>query len=442
MDLGVRVRGETIMGFRRFLLLMFSLVFGAAATPALAVDVRPSERVVRWVNVRAGPASNTAVLEKLEPGEAAELVEVVPGWYKVRLPDGQIGYVSRAWTVRSDALAAFSPVYFVHMIDVGTGLAIFVEGPGFNLLYDGGSNDDTALGDRNRLLAYLRFIHPGLTRIDHLILSHPHRDHVELLPDALRGYSVTNVWDSGRTNPICSYRAFLRAVRDRNSLYHDAHGSDGMHAVPLEAKSCYGEAEPAETVVIPHASPIVPLQPITLGPGAILTFLHADASELDSFNENSLVAAIDLGRSRLLLMGDAEAGGRRPPNILPSPSSVEGKLLACCASALRADILVAGHHGSKTSSRTAFLDKVGAYVFLVSAGPKRYATVTLPDAEVIDELETRGTVYRTDSDDPACLVNPAKMGPDNDKQPGGCDNVLVSIDAAGEIHAEYRRSAD
>jgi competence protein ComEC len=120
---------------------------------------------------------------------------------------------------------------------------------------------------------------------------------------------------------------------------------------------------------------------------------------------------------------------------------VEGKLLACCASALRADILVAGHHGSKTSSRTAFLDKVGAYVFLVSAGPKRYATVTLPDAEVIDELETRGTVYRTDSDDPACLVDPAKIGPDNDNQPGGCDNVLVSIDAAGEIHAEYRRSA-
>ena len=37
-------------------------------------------------------------------------------------------------------------------IDVGTGLAVFVEGPGFTLLYDGGSNDDIADGADNRLV--------------------------------------------------------------------------------------------------------------------------------------------------------------------------------------------------------------------------------------------------------------------------------------------------
>lgn len=44
------------------------------------------------------------------------------------------------------------------------------------------------------------------------MLSHPHRDHVELLPDLFSAYQVRHVWDSGRTHPICGYRAFLEAV--------------------------------------------------------------------------------------------------------------------------------------------------------------------------------------------------------------------------------------
>ena len=121
---------------------------------------------------------------------------------------------------------------------------------------------------------------------------------------------------------------------------------------------------------------------------------------------------------------------------------MEGELLACCAAELKADVLVVGHHGSKTSSRTATLDKVQAYVFLVSAGPTRYASVTLPDAEVIDELKTRGAVYRTDEHDAACRSDPAKIGGDNDNQPGGCENVLVEIDPAGTIRAHQYRLAD
>ena len=183
-------------------------------------------------------------------------------------------------------------------------------------------------------------------------------------------------------------------------------------------------------------------QPIALSSGATLRFLHATADVEPSFNENSLVALIDLGHSRVLLMGDGEAGGRRPPATLPTPSSVEGELLACCANDLKADIMVVGHHGSKTSSRTATLDKVQAYVFLVSAGPTKYASVTLPDAEIIDELKTRGTVYRTDEHDVACRTDPAKIGNDNDNQPGGCDNVLVEIDPAGTIRAHPYKIAD
>jgi beta-lactamase superfamily II metal-dependent hydrolase len=45
---------------------------------------------------------------------------------------------------------------------------------------------------------------------------------------------------------------------------------------------------------------------------------------------------------------------------------MEGELLTCCTSELSADILIAGHHGSTTSSRKLFLNAVSASTFIVS----------------------------------------------------------------------------
>ena len=168
-----------------------------------------------------------------------------------------------------------------------------------------------------------------------------------------------------------------------------------------------------------------------------MTFLHADGSHHSSFNENSLVVRLDLGDTRVLIMGDAEAGGRQDPSDIPAPNSIEGQLIDCCVTDLRADILVVGHHGSMTSSRTAFLDPVGAQTFIVSAGPTRYGSVVLPDQVVIDELESRGQVFRTDRNDDTCGQNQAKVGPDDDGKPGGCDNVRIDIAAGNQITVEY-----
>jgi hypothetical protein len=135
-------------------------------------------------------------------------------------------------------------------------------------------------------------------------------------------------------------------------------------------------------------------------------------------------------------MGDAEAGGRRAPSTSPAAQSIEGNLLSCCPSDLQADLLVVGHHGSKTSSRTQLLDAVGAHQFIVSSGPQKYGSVVLPDDEVIDELGQRGTVWRTDVDDDACATSPAKIGPDNDRKAGGCNHVRALISAVGlEVEA-------
>jgi beta-lactamase superfamily II metal-dependent hydrolase len=46
-----------------------------------------------------------------------------------------------------------------------------------------------------------------------------------------------------------------------------------------------------------------------------------------------------------------------------------------------------GHHGSKSSTRKAFLDAVSPKVSVISSGPYEYRGVTLPDPEVVAELE-------------------------------------------------------
>jgi competence protein ComEC len=170
---------------------------------------------------------------------------------------------------------------------------------------------------------------------------------------------------------------------------------------------------------------------IPLGQHATMTILHADGGTHPSFNENSVVVRLDLGATRVLLMGDAQAGNRANPSVAPTASSIEGVLLDCCVSDVAAHVMIVGHHGSKTSSRRAFLNAVSPSFFVVSSGPKKYTTVVLPDEEVISELSGRGTVFRTDTNDASCATSTSKIGPTADGEPGGCDAVRITIPLAG-----------
>ena len=421
--------------------LAFALVL-SAASPSIAgaSQVVPTDRVETAVLVRQGPNTDTLVVARLKPGQSAEVLDEVPGWYHVRLPDGLEGYVSKAWTREAPGGQVESLVpgasYKIHVIDVGTGLAVFVEGKDFALLYDAGSQDDLHDGNQNRVVAYIHRVRPDLTRIDYVILSHPHKDHVELLPDVFAAFQVGDVWDSGRVNATDGYCRFLKAVAAEPGVrYHDAVGSNQLRNVTFSGSGCSGTIALKESTMLTAS-------PVTIGAGARMTALWRDAKNYADPNGNSVVVRLDLGNRRILLAGDAEGGERELPSQPPAPGSIEAGLLACCSSDIKADALVVGHHGSKTSSRDAFLDAVGARIFAISSGPHPYKTVRLPDAEIVADLEHRGTLYRTDVDDDACESNPNKIGPDADESPGGCDNILITIDPQGALNASYNRISD
>ncbi|MBP8232857.1 MAG: MBL fold metallo-hydrolase [Rhizorhabdus sp.] len=423
---------------RKSLSACIALLSVAFPSLAGATDVLPVDRVKRGVLVREDPTTDSVALGSIAPGGRATLLEEVPGWYRIELPDGRTGYVSKIWTeIGAQALlAAPSGGFKIHVIDVGTGLAVFVEGPGFTLLYDAGSQDDLASENDNRVVAYINKVRPGLTTIDHLVLSHPHKDHLQLLPDVFDRYKIRNVWNSGAINKTQGYCRFLRKVAAETGVqYHDAISSSGAYQASFSGSSCSG------TVSIPRAA-MMTAAPVQLGSGARMSILYRNAEKHSDPNENTVVVRLDLGSRRVLLAGDAEGGGRLAPSTPPSAGSIEAELIAKPPAELKADVLVVGHHGSLTSSRTAFLDAVQAKTFLISSGPFPYKKVRLPDADVVAELGRRGTVWSTATDDENCGEVEAKIGPDADESPGGCNNILVTVGADGALSTAYNKIAD
>jgi competence protein ComEC len=300
----------------------------------------------------------------------------------------------------------------IHMIDVGTGLAILVQGADFTLLYDAGTND--AKEKPARVLGYLAAALGGESGpIDHMVLSHPHLDHASALDTILFQYDVAHVWDSGRVNQAVFYREFLEGIgREAGATYHTA-----------------GEVPPDRTVHVKGFDVTIPEavawqtfsegDVVELGADARFTLLHAEAKEHRDPNENSVVLLVELGATRLLLTGDAESGPRADPGA--ALGDIEQHLVDHFAAEIDVDILQVGHHGSKTSSRRAFLEAVSPSLALISAGPKAYSGTTLPDPEVIAALAAVGaTVLRTDEHDADCASGP-----------GGCDSWVVTIEGGG-----------
>lgn len=332
-----------------------------------------------------------------------------------RAPDAARLDVIRVATA-GDLPDALAPgTYRLHLIDVGTGLAVLIQGIDFAMLYDAGTNDPKE--KPSRVIAYLSAVLGASgddvcgqsspvpkKRIDHVVLSHPHLDHASALDTVLHCYEVANFWDSGRTATTKFYLALLDAIARSALTYHTAADTP---QVELAAWKRYSEGDTVQ-----------------LGEDASFTILHANPKTSGDPNQSSVVLAVRLGRTRILLVGDAESGERKDPSY--PVGDVEEYLIEHHVEQIKSDILQVGHHGSMTSSRRGFIAAVKPSYALVSSGPKTYGKRTLPDKEVIDELVRAGAnVLRTDERDVACPVK-GRIGA-NDDGPGGCDTWVITI---------------
>jgi competence protein ComEC len=272
-----------------------------------------------------------------------------------------VACASRDWitptTLALTAAAALSWMSFVptrsgdvelHMIDVGQGDAIALRTSHAHwILFDAGGAWRGGDAGKSTVLPYIG--RRGGT-LDAFVLSHPHTDHVGGAASVLRALHPRLFVDAGFPGGAGAYRASLDAARESHVRWVRAH--------------------PRDSLVID---------------GVTITFLAPDSTwtaSLTDPNLASVVALVRVGDVRMLFMGDAE----RPE---------EEWLLARAPSALRADILKVGHHGSKTSSSAAFLDAVHPRLALVSVGAGN--TYQLPTPTVMSTLSAHGAqVLRTD----------------------------------------------
>lgn len=239
----------------------------------------------------------------------------------------------------------------VSILDVGQGDAILVEGSrGGRLLVDGGP-------DPNRLLIELdRRIPPWDRRIDAVVLSHPHEDHVAGLALLLERYDVDRVFEPGMRGPGPGYAAWLR----------DLAGPDAPVRLGLAA----GDRLAVDEIDLRVLWPIrgqVPATPPDGGTG---------------INNVSVVFLGQVGERRFLLMGDVEEG-------------IDPSLLA--DDLPHVDLLKVAHHGSRTATTQAFVDAVRPAVAVASAGAGN--SYGHPAKATMDRLAASGArVLRTDRD--------------------------------------------
>jgi competence protein ComEC len=100
-------------------------------------------------------------------------------------------------------------------------------------------------------------------------------------------------------------------------------------------------------------------------------------------NNDSLVLRMQYGATSLLLPGDAEKEVER--------AIVEQN----AAEQLRADVLKVGHHGSKNSTTSRFLEVVSPRVAIISAGEDN--AYGQPSSELLERLRSIGAwILRTD----------------------------------------------
>lgn len=248
----------------------------------------------------------------------------------------------------------------VTVLDVGQGDGIVVETPnGHTLLIDTGGRlelhaRDSAESPSERaaervLLPFLAY--RGITRIDLMLLTHPHGDHVGGAAPVLRSLPVTLFLDSGQSYPGLAYRDALREARRAKVRRIVARSGDR----------------------------------ITLDDGVELRILAPSpplfTGGRNDINENSIVALLTYRRLRILLTGDA--GFQAEQRLLRSGAD------------LHAEILKVGHHGSAFASSSAFLRAVRPRVAVISVG--QHNLFHHPARATLIRLAALGIrVFRTD----------------------------------------------
>lgn len=247
------------------------------------------------------------------------------------------------------------PSTTVSFPDVGQGDCALIEfSSGQTMLIDGGGTRDNRFDIGRRIVAPFLW-NRGIRRLDIVVLSHPHPDHMNGLVSLLKVFDVGEVWESGMDRDLPGYDEFQQMIRDRKITARIVSAADTPVSI--------GTA----TVQVLHPAP-----------GFSSRAKQAYAAE----NDRSLVLKVQTEGTALLFTGDIGI-------------SAEADLLETMRG-VKCDLMKVPHHGSKSSSSDTFLAAAQPGIVVVTVGrgnPYRH-----PAGEVLERYEGVGSrIYRTDT---------------------------------------------
>lgn len=232
----------------------------------------------------------------------------------------------------------------VTFLDVGQGDSILIETPSGQVILIDGGPDRAVLAELGRSL-------PVYERtIDLLVLTHGDADHVTGLVEVLRRYDVRRVLYTGVEKRSVVYETWLDEVND-----------EGATLITARVGQVFTFDETTAEVLFP--------------------FSDLSGQLLEPINDSSLFLRVVYGEIEYLFTGDAS-------------SVIEQQLVERNAQ-IDADVLKVGHHGSGSSSSSAFLKRVSPEFAVIQVGEGN--AFDHPRQEVLDRLEAVGSrVLRTD----------------------------------------------
>ncbi len=245
-----------------------------------------------------------------------------------------------------DTLSPYVPadgLLKVHFIDVGQADCILAQLPGGeNMLVDAGNNDD---GDR--VVSYLRSA--GVDKIDFLVGTHPHEDHIGGLDMVINNFDIGKVYMPKVNHTTKTYRDVLSAVKAKGLKITTAGaGVEMFNNAGVDA---------------------IMLAPVNSG--------------YEELNDYSAVIKLSYKNVKFLLTGDAE--------------EISEKEILNAGYDVKADVLKVGHHGSRSSTSPAFLKAVSPQYAVISVGNDN--DYGHPHRETLQKLKKANVkVFRTDQD--------------------------------------------
>ncbi len=234
------------------------------------------------------------------------------------------GATTKPGTAAENAGAAESGLC-IKMLDVGQGDAILIRTAEQTILIDTGDLDE-----HDKFEAALK--KEKVTKVDKLIITHPHADHLGGASVVFKDCEVKAVYDNGQSTNSKFYREYLKTIKAKGIDYKALLDGD---VLDFGGGVSFQVLSPTKEMV-------------------------ADGGKAKdgkiNLNLNSIVGRLSYGSFSMLFTGDAEQ--ETEAGILQRHNPQELKSL----------LLKSPHHGSKTSSSPAYLKAVAPEAALISLG--------------------------------------------------------------------------